>query len=519
MHRTTLVITAALLPSVLLAQRPRRAPAERPADTAQAMQHAAPSTETPTPVHVTTQHTATINGQRIDYDATVGDIVLRNDSGQAIAEVYYTAYTKRGVTDLDHRPITFAYNGGPGSSSVWLHMGALGPRRVSIPDTTHTPPPPYRLVDNQYSPLDATDLVMIDPVGTGYSKPIGKAKGSEFWGVDQDAGSLAQFVSRYLSETDRWNSPRYLLGESYGTTRSAALGYLLQQRWNIDLNGIILLSAVLDFQTITFDPGNDLPYILYLPSYASVAWYHNALANRPAELRPFLNQVEQFAVTDYAHALLLGDQLPAADRSSVIDRLSQYTGLSKDYLDKANLRVDNSQFEKELLREHGEVVGRLDARFTGATGDLLAERAPYDPQSADISSAYTSAFNQYMHEELNYGKDQIYTISGNVNPWDWRHGQRRGWPGHTNVAVDLGEAIQRNPRLHVLLNSGLFDLATPYFAAEWTMDHLGLPANLRGNIQEAEYDAGHMVYVHEPSLAKFGQNVRTFIQQTSGGGH
>ncbi len=513
MHRTTLLIVAALLPSALLAQRPA---APRAADTSRVAQHPAGSV---TPVHVTTQHVVTINRQRIDYDATVGDIILRNDSDQAIAEVYYTAYRRRGVTDLEHRPITFAYNGGPGSSSVWLHMGALGPRRVDIPDTTHAPPPPYRLVDNQYSPLDATDLVMIDPVGTGYSKPVGGAKGSRFWGVDQDAQSLAQFISRYLSETGRWNSPRYLLGESYGTTRSAALGYLLQQRWNVDLNGIILLSAVLDFQTITFDAGNDLPYVLYLPSYASVAWYHNALANRPAELGPFLKQVEQFAIGDYAHALLEGDNLSAADRASVVDRLSQYTGLSKDYLDKANLRVDNSEFEKELLREHGEVVGRLDARFTGATGDLLAQRAPYDPQSADISSAYASAFNQYMHEELNFGKDKIYAISGNVNPWDWQHGQRRGWPGHTNVAVDLAEAIQRNPRLHVLLNSGLFDLATPYFAAEWTMDHLGLPANLRQNIQEAEYDAGHMVYVHEASLAKFTRNIRTFIQQTSGGGH
>ena len=516
MHRTTLVFAAALLPSVLLAQRPRpRAPSQSPADTAQAVQPPAPSAETPTPVHVTTQHEVTINGQRIDYDATVGDIILRNDSDQATAEVYYTAYTRRGVTDLDHRPITFAYNGGPGSSSVWLHMGALGPRRVDIPDTTHAPPPPYRLVDNQYSPLDVTDLVLIDPVGTGYSKPVGKGKGSDFWGVDQDARSLAQFISRYLSENGRWNSPRYLLGESYGTTRSAALGYLLQQRWNIDLNGIILLSAVLDFQTITFDAGNDEPYVLYLPSYASVAWYHHALANRPAELRPFRKQVEQFATGGYAHALMMGDNLSAADRAGILDRLSQYTGLAKDYWDKANLRVDNSEFEKELLREHGEVVGRLDARFTGPTGDLLAQRAPYDPQSADISSAYASAFNQYMHEELHYGADKVYAISGNVNPWDWRHGPQRGWPGHTNVAVDLAAAMQRNPRLHVLLNAGLFDLATPYFAAEWTMDHLGLPPDLRKNISEAEYDAGHMVYVHVPSLAKFKENVAAFIQQTS----
>jgi carboxypeptidase C (cathepsin A) len=518
MQRVAAILAAALFPVVALAQRPR--PGQQPV-----MPHQADSTResqatsaAPTAEHVTTQHAVTIGGQKIEYDATVGDVLLRNDSDQVIAEVYYTAYAKRGVTDLDHRPITFAYNGGPGSSSVWLHMGALGPRRVAIPDTTHAPPPPYRLVDNQDSPLDKTDLVFIDPVGTGYSKPVGKAKGSEFWGVDQDARSLAQFVSRYLSETGRWNSPRYLLGESYGTTRSAALGALLQSRWNIDLNGIILLSAVLDFQTITFDPGNDMPYIMYLPSYASVAWYHKALASHPAELRPFLKEVEHFATTDYAQALLAGDKLSAADRATIIDRLSQYTGLSKDYIDKANLRVDAAQFEKELLREHGEVVGRLDARFTGATGDLLAERAPYDPQSADISSAYTSAFNQYVHQELNYGKDKLYTISGNVNPWDWKHGQRRGWPGHTNVAVDLAEAIQTNPRLHVQLNSGLFDLATPYFAAEWTMDHLGLPANLRKNIEEVEYDAGHMVYVHEASLAKFKQSIASFIERTEGSG-
>jgi carboxypeptidase C (cathepsin A) len=292
----------------------------------------------------------------------------------------------------------------------------------------------------------------------------------------------------------------------------------LQSRDNMDFNGVVLMSAVLDFQTITFDPGNDEPYIMYLPSYAAVAWYYNALPNRPAELRPFLTQVEHFATTEYAQALLAGSTITPTERTKVIEQLHRYTGLSTDYLDKADLRVDAGQFEKELLREHGEVVGRLDARFTGPTGDLLAERAQYDPQSADISSAYTSAFNQYMHTELNYGKDKQYVVSGRVQPWDWTHGGGRGWPGHTNVAVDLAQALQYNTHLEVLLNSGLFDLATPYFAAEWTMDHMGLPKELRSHIHEAEYDAGHMMYVHPASLAKLKQNIASFIDRTSGGG-
>jgi carboxypeptidase C (cathepsin A) len=457
-----------------------------------------------------------IGGKRVDYDATVGSIILRDSEDQPTAEVFYTAYTQRGVSDRSRRPLMFAYNGGPGSSSVWVHMGLLGPRRVDVPDTTHSGPPPYRLVDNQYSMLDKADLVFIDPVGTGYSKPVGKGKGKDFWGVDEDANSLAQFVSRYLSETGRWNSPRYIMGESYGTTRSAALSAVLQSRFNIDLNGVILLSSVLDFQTITFDAGNDEPFIMYLPSYAAVAWYHNALSNRPAELRPFLKEVEHFATTDYAQALLAGDKISSADRNRILDKLVQYTGLSRAYIDKADLRVNAGQFEKELMREHGLTVGRLDARFTGETGDLLAEEADYDPQSAAISSAYVSLFNQYMHEDLNYGRDRMYAMSGRVNPWNWQHGRSAGWPGHTNVAVDLAQTLSTNPRLHVMLNSGLFDLATPYFPAEWTMDHMGVPAKVRSQITEEEYLSGHMIYVHLPSLAKFKANVAAFIDRTSG---
>ncbi|HET7631143.1 MAG TPA: hypothetical protein VFK16_02380, partial [Gemmatimonadaceae bacterium] len=491
---TRLLLLALALPATLLAQQGRSA------DTSASRMAAQEVAGQPRPVHVVTQHSAMIGGAKVDYDATVGSIILRNGNDEPTAEIFYTAYTRRGMADASRRPLMFAYNGGPGSSSFWVHMGLLGPKRVEVPDGKHASPPPYTLVDNEYSLLDKTDLVFIDPVGTGFSKPIGKGKGADFWGVDQDARSLAQFVSRYLSENDRWNSPRYLMGESYGTTRSAALSALLQ-RQSTDLNGVVLLSAVLDFQTISFNPGNDEPFVMYLPSYAAVAWYHDALPSKPAQLRPFLTEVEHFATHEYATALLQGDQLTATERGQVLDKLHQYTGLSRDYLDRANLRVTASQFEQELLREQGKVVGRLDARYTGMALDPLGEDAEYDPQSAAISSAYKSVWLNYLHNDLNYGRDKTYATSGNVNPWDWTHGQSQGWPGYTNVATDLAMELQMNPNAHVMLNSGLYDLATPYFAAEWTMDHLGVPKSARDRITLAEYESGHMVYVHMPALA------------------
>jgi len=504
MTSRSLLFAALFAPAAAVAQHPHATSTPAP-------------TAVPLEVHVTTQHSITIAGQRINYDATVGSIILRNAGDQPIGEIYYTAYTKRGVTDESTRPVMFAYNGGPGASSIWVHMGLLGPKRVDIPDTTHAPPPPYHLVDNQYSMLDKSDLVFIDPVGTGFSRPVGVGKGTDFWGVDEDANSLAQFVSRFLSETGRWNSPRYIMGESYGTMRSAVLSAVLQSRYNIDLNGVILLSASLDFETKTFNPGNDEAYLMFLPTYAAVAWYHHALPQRPAELRPFLHTVEHFAVNGYARALL-ADSLSPAERSAILDTLHQYTGLSRDYLDRANLRVTAAQFQKELLREHGELISRLDARFTGETGDLLAEDANYDPQATDIGSAYVSLFNQYMHEDLHYGRDRIYTVKGGAGRWDWSHNSNVGGrPGYTNSAVDLARTLSVNPKLHVLLNSGLFDLATPYYASEWTMDHLGVPAAVRSRITEAEYRSGHMIYVHVPALAEFKKNVAAFIDATSGG--
>lgn len=462
--------------------------------------------------------TVVVGGQTVEYDAVVGSIILRDDQDEPIGEMFYTSYSRTGVRDTSRRPLMFAYNGGPGSSSFWLHMGVMGPRRVRTPTTDHASPAPYPIQDNPFTLLDKTDIVMVDPIGTGFSRPLGETEGTTFWGVDEDARSIAQFIQRYLSQNRRWNSPRYLLGESYGTLRSAVLAGTLQ-RANIDLNGIVLVSAVLDLQTLVFSPGDDLPYVVNLPSYAATAWYLEALpGTRPPELQPFLAEVEEFALTDYATALLAGGRLSENERSRILDRLEAYTGLRRDYLEKANLRVTAPEFEKELLRDHGLVVGRLDARFTGPTGDLLDRTPTQDPQSSAISGAYASAWNTYLRDELGYDGEREYVPSGNVRPWNWEHGPDVGFgqTGLTNVGPDLVRAFERNPNLEVLLVNGLYDLATPYFAAVWTMDHLGLPPDLRDNIQRADFEAGHMMYVHEPSLQIWKETLDAFIERTSG---
>lgn len=469
----------------------------------------------PEPTRIVTHHTARIDGRTVEYDATVGSILLRNGQEEAIGELFYTAYTRTDIPSDDRRPVTFAYNGGPGSASVWLHLGALGPRRVATPDTAHAPPPPYALENNTHSILDVTDLVMIDPIGTGLSRPLGEGKGSDFWGIDEDAQSLSQFIARWLGENGRWNSPRYLLGESYGTTRSAALASRLQ-RDNIDLNGIMLVSAVLDFQTITWNEGNEMPYIMYLPSYAVTAWYHGALDGSWRDLDALMADVEAFALGDYARALLAGPRLEASERARVLDELVRFTGLSREYLDRADMRVRSGEFMKELMREHGVVVARLDARFKGFSQDPLAQTADYDPQSSAISSAYTSALNAYLREELGWQGDREYRISGQVRPWNWQQGGGFGWPGHTNVADDLADAMRRNPTLEVQLHNGLYDLATPYFAAVWTMEHLDLPEAVRDNWERVDYEAGHMMYVNEAELARMKASIASFIRRTSG---
>jgi len=479
-------------------------------------QEAAPAK--PTPSRWESHHSISVNGETVEYDAVLGSTILRDTQEKATAELFYTAYFRTNGGDSSTRPIIFAYNGGPGSASFWLHMGIMGPRRVVTPNAGQQAPPPYPLEDNEYTLLDKVDIVMIDPVGTGFSRPAGEATGTDFWGLLEDARSLSPFIRRFLSEYERWNSPRYLLGESYGTTRSAVLARALQNA-NIDLNGIVLVSAVLDFNTIRFPPGATIPYILTVPSYAVTAAYLDALpGGKPADLEAFMKEVEEWAMTDYATAILAGGAVDPQQRRTVIEQMHRYTGLSRDFLDKSDLRVSPPEFRKELLRDQRLVVGRLDSRFTGPTGDQLETTPSHDPQSSAISSAYTSAFNTYVRNELGYDGDREYVPSGMARPWNWNRGISDGFglTGMPNVAPDLATAIERNPRLEVLLINGIYDLATPYFAAVWTMDNMGLPPDLRDNIQRADFAAGHMMYVEQTLLPQWKRTLDGFIERTSG---
>ncbi len=488
----------------------------KPADSKAAVEPPAPPPKEESSV---TDHTIKIGGQSIPYKATAGTILLKNDQGEPTALIFSIAYTRSDVKDSSQRPIAFVYNGGPGSSSIWLHMGAFGPRRVVTANAEPTAPAPYSVTDNANCLLDKTDLVFIDPVGTGFSHAVGKSKDKDFWGVDEDAKSLAQFVTTYVSRNNRWNSSKFLIGESYGTFRSAALGDYLQSHDNMDLNGIVLMSSVLDLGTISFNPGEDMTYVYYLPSYAATAWYHKALSNRPEDLSAFLIEVRKYAASDYVAALMKGSNLLDGERAAVAKKLSQYTGLSEDYLIKANLRVKLPQFMIELQRGKGLTTGRLDARFTGPTYDLLGEYANNDPQSDAVSGAFAAVFNAYVREDLKFGQDKSYEIlSDQANgDWNWKHrsGQHYGFPGSPNVEGDLIEAMISNPHLQVEVENGLYDLATPFFATEHTMDHLGLPAEIQSHIELKYYDAGHMMYLQEADLVKLKANISSFIDRAS----
>ena len=471
--------------------------------------------EGPEPVQWVTEHSIVLGRERVEYDAVVGSIILEGNDAEPAGELFYSAYFRTDLPDTAPRPIVFAYNGGPGSASFWLHMGIMGPRRVVTPTVGPQGAPPYPLVDNQYTLLDMADIVMVDPIGTGFSRPLGDTPGTDFWGIDEDARSLTQFIQRFLSKYQRWNSPRYLLGESYGTTRSSVLAGHLQGA-NIDLNGIVLVSAVLDFKTIQFPPQSIVAYVVNVPSYALVAAYHHALpGGDPADLNTFLAEVEAWAISDYARALLAGSTLDAGERDRVIQRMHEFTGLSPEYLDQANLRVTSPEFRQELLRSRGLQVGRLDARFTGPIGEPLERTPTHDVQSTAISSAYTTAFNTYLREELGYDGDREYTPSGTARPWNWNREGADGRGDTPNVSPDLAGAILRNPELEILLINGIYDLATPYFAAVWTMDQLGLPPDLRDNIARADFGAGHMMYVEEGLLEQWREVLSSFIARTS----
>lgn len=466
-----------------------------------------------------TQHTARIGGQEISYTATASTTLLKNDKGEPEALMYSTAYTENGIKDFSQRPIAFLYNGGPGSASVWLHMGAYGPRRIVTGNAAPTPPAPYQVVDNQYSLLDKADLVFIDPVGTGFSHAVGKSKDSDFWGVQPDVQSLAQFISIYISRNHRWNSPKLLIGESYGTFRSVALGNYLQEHDGVYLNGIVLMSSVLDLGTLNFTTGDDRSYILYLPTYAAVAWHYNLLKNRPSDLPAFLEQVRQFASTEYADALMKGSNISDAEKQQVAAKMSSYTGLDEKYLTNANLRVNLSQFRAELLRSRGLTIGRYDGRYNAATYDVLEEYASDDPSYNAVLGAFTAAFNSYVRDELKFGEGMTYNVlpSAPSEHWNWKSSTnlQNGFPSAPNVENDLVQELQDNSYLQVQVENGYFDLATPFFGTEFTMDHLLLPKTDSDRIHLQYYEAGHMMYLHVPDLEKLSSNVHTFISAVS----
>ena len=485
-------------------------------DAAKAAETKAPA-ETPKEESSVTEHTIRIGGETIPYKATASTTLLKNDKGDPVALMYSTAYTRSDVKDLSQRPIAFIYNGGPGSASLWLHMGAFGPRRVVTENAAPTGPGPYQIVDNPNCLLDKTDMVFIDPVGTGFSHVVGKGENKDFWGVDEDVRSLAQFIQTYISRNGRWDSPKMLIGESYGTFRSVALGNYLQDHDGIYINGIVLISSVLDISTLEFNLGDDRSYIFYLPSYAAAAWYYKTLKNRPDDLDGFLKQARDFASTEYAAALMKGSNLSDAEKASVADKLSDFTGISADYFIKANLRVNLAQFEAELQRSSGLVVGRYDSRYSGPVQDLIAESATYDPSFSAVSGAFTAAINSYLRDDLKFNPEMTYRALPNdvSEHWDWKHGRPDGFPGPASVDQDMVSAFLDNTHLRVQVENGFFDMATPFFATEYTMDHLGLPPDLRKRIEFQYYRSGHMIYLNEKELPRLKANIAAFIDEAT----
>ena len=483
--------------------------------------------ETPQDNIVSTRHTLTIGKRELHYTATAGTLVLKEESEKGgegknefegdrpKAEIFFVAYTlnrDENMGDEEHRrsrPVTFSFNGGPGSSSVWLHLGLLGPRRVEMGDAGALLPPPYRLVDNDFSLLEVSDLVFIDPVTTGYSRAVEGESPKQFHNFDRDISSVGDFIRLYATRYNRWSSPKFLIGESYGTTRSAGLSGYLQDRHGMYLNGIMLVSSILNFQTARFVPGNDMPYILFLPTYSATAWYHGRLDDElQKDLRATLDEVETFALGEYSQALMRGDSLPRADYERVVDRLSRYTGLTPQYVKQTNLRINIMRFTKELLRDERRTTGRLDSRFKGIDRDAAGETWEFDPSLAAITGPYTATLNDYVRTELNFESDLPYEIlTSRVHPWGYHNHQNQ----YINVAETLRKAMTVNPHLKVLIANGYYDLATPYLATVYTFNHMDLDESLQDNYQMKFYEAGHMMYVHLPSLMKLNQDLIEFV--------
>ena len=478
----------------------------------------AEETEEPQAESATTQHSVRIDGSTIRYSATAGLHVMRNDDDEATGLFGYTAYIKDDVDDPSTRPIMFAYNGGPGSASIWLHMGVLGPRRIPVVDTEVTGPAPFGAVNNEYSILDVADLVMMDPVGTGYAIPGGKGSGEDFWGVDPDIAASSQFIARYITENNRWNSPKFVLGESYGGIRTGGVAYKLLNKYGMGLNGVILVSPFMDAAAARDRFAIDLPHALYLTTLAATAWYHNALDNRPDDLVAFIDEVEDFTINEYSPALLKGSQLSGSERANIRSKLAAYTGLSEQYWENSNLRVSHFHFTQELLRDQDGTVGRVDSRFKGRSLDRVNATMQYDPFGAGVGPAFTAGFMHYYTNDLGFRQERDYVVSGGLfRDWDWLHTLPSGQETLiTNTAVDLATTMTLYPHMKVLIQQGYFDLATPHFVMEYVVNHMDLDEEQRARISIEMYEAGHMMYVHPPSLEKYKLDLARFVLDNDG---
>lgn len=504
---------------------PGLAAQEHPAQSeeAKAAEEKKPTPPPPEEVLSATEHTVEIEGVAVRYRATAGNLLLKEEDGTPKASLFFVAYERLGEgaeddgtqdtvakRDPARRPVTFSFNGGPGSSSVWLHLGVLGPRRVDMGPEGWSPPPPYHLIDNAHSLLDVTDLVFIDPVTTGFSRAVPGEDDKEYHGIQEDIESVGEFIRLWTARFERWASPKFLAGESYGTTRAAGLSNYLQERHGMYLNGLILVSSILDFQTARFDVGNDLPYLLFLPTYAATAHFHQRLASdlQQLPLADFLDQVEAFALGDYAAALMQGSRLSEPERDRVAARLASFTGLSEEFVRDVHLRPQIFRFVKELRRDEGKTVGRLDSRFIGVDRDRAGERFEYDPSYAAIQGPYTALLNDYLRRELGYESDLPYEIlTGRVRPWSFAEFENR----YVNVAEDLRQAMARNPHLRVFVANGYYDLATPYFATEYTFDHLAYEPGFTERVEMGYYEAGHMMYIREASLVELKGDLAGFV--------
>ncbi len=465
------------------------------------------------PKPVVTKHSITISGKPLNYTATTGYIQLKGEDGKPKANIFFIAYTKDGVQDVSKRPVTYTFNGGPGSSSVWLHMGVMGPKRVVMSEKGDALPPPYNYTNNEYSWLDKTDLVFIDPVTTGFSRAVTGESDKQFHGYEEDIQSVGEAIRLLATRYNRWASPKFLAGESYGTTRAAGLALYLQSRYKFYLNGVILISSILNMQTARFDIGNDLPYALFLPTYTATAFYHKKLEPElQKDLQKTLREVEAFAEGEYYRALTKGSDLTTAEFNTIRDKLSRYTGLSKDYIEQTNLRINIQKFDKELRREEGLTVGRLDSRFTGRDYNDVGPTPEFDPSNdGTISGPYSTALNHYVKTDLGFKNELSYEIlGGRVQPWNYNNVQNK----YLNVAEELRQAMAVNPHLKVWVLCGYYDLATPYFAAEYTFNHMALRPEQKKNVSFNYYEAGHMMYIHKPSLLQMKKDADAMYAAT-----